>query len=220
MKTTTLFAILGVATLTACASTDTGGSTGGDPQPDIGLNPSFSTSGASNVANNASLARGLQESDPYIIQPFGTSTYVGHLQTGNVSIDGQSGYGMVGDARIAVAFGGGSNSVTGTISNINLLEGSTPTELLTGQLNVNGSINTSQDFAADAAGTLGGVWGGDTRGDVNMNIDMDGSTRIVFGDTFLTNRNLGAIVAPNISGSGTGAHTVQITGGTVYGYEN
>lgn len=132
--------------------------------------------------------------------PTGTVTYDGQLGS-NIRLNGQEGYGILGDMRMRVGFGSG--LVDGTVRNINLLQSGTPVQRFGGQLLIDGT-EFSGRVSADADGILSLVMADGTRHRTNMAIDLTGD---VVNDVFL-----GDTVVGTATGFGDG---YQLSGETL-----
>jgi len=108
--------------------------------------------------------------------PAAQATFAGALG-GDVTIDGDGGYAILGDIALTADFSGDA-AITGTVDNINLIEDGIPTQLLGGALTVAGTTDDIA-FTAKATGTLDAV--GDDfpfLGSAAIALDLDGDYRI------------------------------------------
>jgi len=131
--------------------------------------------------------------------PTGTVTYDGQLGS-NLRLNGQDGYGMLGDLRMQVGFGSG--DIDGSVRNINLLENGTPIQRFGGQLTINGEEYAGR-LVADADGILSLVTDDGRLQRTNMALDLTGD---VVNDVFV-----GDAVVGTATGFGDG---YQLTGET------
>lgn len=131
--------------------------------------------------------------------PTGTVTYDGQVGS-NIRLDGQDGYGMLGDMRMRVGFASG--DVDGSVTNINLLENGTAIQRFGGQLVIDGAEFAGR-IEADADGILSLVTADGTRQRTNMALDLSGD---VVNDVFV-----GDAVVGSVTGFGDG---YQLTGET------
>ncbi len=125
--------------------------------------------------------------------PTGRVRYTGQIGS-NASINGQDGYGLVGDLGLTVDFDQPSD-VDGDVTNINVLRGGVPVERLRGSLDVDG-LQTGGTIIADAEGI---VARSDGRGGLersNLALDLDGD---VVDDAFV-----GDAVTGSVTGFGDG----------------
>lgn len=138
--------------------------------------------------------------------PSAQATYEGQLG-GDVTIDGDDGYAILGDISLTANFAGLA-ALTGTVDNINLIEDGTPTQLLGGELSVSGT-NTATTFSATATGTLDAV-GEDLpfRGEADVQLSIAGDYRVDTTATGSTTSLLGTWAG----GSNGGEFDVQGSG--------
>lgn len=90
------------------------------------------------------------------ILPTGSATYAGQL-SGPVVLDGNGGYALLGDIGMTLDFAR-TNSLTGTVANLNLIRGGVPDQLLEGNLTVTGTPTTGGLVTAVGSGLLSGVF--------------------------------------------------------------
>jgi hypothetical protein len=162
---------------------------------------------------------------PTSTDPTGGGTYTGKFGSPNVTVNSEGGYGIVGDIAMNVNFSGGVNNVTGSLTDINLIDRlvSEGSQVMTngtgsrtpGSLNITGS-EVGGAISATATGQLGAVLantGSETTAQMNVPLSGQVRTTTVFGDT----------VTGTFTGTGTGSTfngmDVSITGGSFYGRE-
>lgn len=165
-------AFLGLA---ACGGA--GGEDGG-PVFDEPTPPSISTTTVANARSFISSVNARRDTPSLSILPSGTATYAGEAVT-NLSVDGESSVnGLIGDVQLSVQLLGAGDSVTGIISNLHTLNGDTPIERLSGQLNVSGTLDDgTKQMTSNVSGQLNGVLGDGERGDLNFSGSMNGRTQ-------------------------------------------
>lgn len=164
-------------------------------------------------------------SHPYLISPpSGSVTYTGAFIADAITINGaptgdNGTYGLVGDSRVQVAWAG-SPDVSGTFSNINLTEGGTPTEALSGTLSVDGRAGAiTTTVFGDVSGVLTGGFDTDSRASVDFDMTYTASARHPNGTGLLASPedNLRYIYSDDLVGQGTGGATVAVTSAGFYG---
>ena len=138
--------------------------------------------------------------------PSTQASYTGKLG-GDVTIDGDAGYAILGDVTAEVDFAGAA-AITGTVDNINLIEDGTPTQLLGGELAISGTTSTTT-FTATASGELDAV-GEDLpfRGSADVALSLGGDVR---ADTTATGTTT-ALIGTWSGGTTSGDFEVQGSG--------
>lgn len=138
--------------------------------------------------------------------PTSSVDYSGNFLSNNLMIDGEGGYGVLGDLAMTIDFGG-SNRVSGSVRNLNLTERGAPDQLLGGRLDIRGS-SSGGDIVARASGELDAV--SDLlpfRGTTNVEFAMTGGTRQDGNDTAVFGTWVGASTSVDddffVTGSGT-----------------
>jgi hypothetical protein len=141
--------------------------------------------------------------------PPGSASFAGHLYLDEVAINGATGYGMLGTMAMGIEFSGGPGSVTGTVTDVNLLRSGVPQQRMAGSLEILGTERRSV-IAATATGEL------DVRGrtqpfsgSTEMALDLNGTTRGDFGHV--------VGVHGSAVGTGTGDFDVDVISGVFFG---
>ncbi len=106
--------------------------------------------------------------------PTGQVSYSGSVGS-NATINGQSGYGLLGDLNLNVDFAG-AQQVTGSVTDINLLQNGVPQQQLGGALTVTGSQSFGS-INADADGIVTRINPSGVTERSNLAIDLDGTVR-------------------------------------------
>lgn len=188
-------ALLITALLSGC-----GGSLVVDAGPDnTGLAPNVTRADVRAFDDTVQDLRLAPRTSPTAL-PTGTVTYNGQVGS-NIRLNGQDGFGMLGDMRMRVDFDDG--DVGGTIRNINLLEDGTPVQRFGGQLQIDGSEFAGR-VVADADGILSLVMEDGSLHRTNMAIDLTGD---VVSDVFV-----GDAIVGSATGFGDG---YQLSGDTL-----
>jgi len=105
----------------------------------------------------------------------GTARYDGQIGS-NLTIDGQDGYGMIGDLRMNVEFDG-DRAVTGDVRDVNLLRDGTPIQRAIGTLRLNDGQQASGKLTVDADGILSFQSDDGRIVRSNLSLDLDGTIR-------------------------------------------
>ena len=138
--------------------------------------------------------------------PTTSASYTGNFGSDNLTIDGDGGYGVLGDMVMTIDFGG-SNDISGTVSNLNLIEDGVLDQLLGGELDISGTTAAGA-LAATADGTLDAV-GDDLpfRGTTDVSFVMTGTTKEDGSDTAVSGTWTGGSTSLNddffVVGTGT-----------------
>lgn len=123
--------------------------------------------------------------------PRGSATYTGQI---GAQVGGDLRGSMLGDMTMVVGFD--TNSVRGSVRNINLIDPSgRPDQLLGGTLDING-FEDRGDIRAAATGTITGVAAGGAGFQSDVNLTMQGDVR--------DDRFRGDTVFGTVTGQGTG----------------
>lgn len=189
MSRPALFAILPL--VAACSAPVSGtivpvGTPVGTPTVNTGLPATFSR--ADVAAFDADVSRlAAAPRTPVTLLPTGTVTYTGQIGS-NMTLDGQSGYGLLGDMQMAVGFGG-SRQIDGAVTDINLLQNGTPIQEFGGSLDIDGD-QASGKLRADADGILSLRDQFGTLSRTNMALQLDG---VVVDDVFRGDAVEGAV---------------------------
>ena len=137
-------------------------------------------------------------------------TTVGDLPTGSVTYQGQIGADVSGDAQgdiladMTMIVGFDSNTITGNVTNINLVDpDGIPDQLLEGTLAMSG-IENSGDLAAVASGQVSGV-------DIN-GIDVDADMSLTLDGTVHDDTGQGDAVFGDVTGDANGDFLLDIDG--------
>lgn len=114
-------------------------------------------------------------------------TRLSDLPTGSATYNGQVGADVAGDLRgsilgdMAMTVGFGANRITGSVTNINLIDtAGRPDQLLDGSLAISG-FEDQGNILAGAAGNIAGVAPGGTAFTSDVNLTMKGNVRDDFG---------------------------------------
>ncbi len=142
--------------------------------------------------------------------PPGSASYSGNLYLDDVNIDGAAGYGMLGAMAMVVDFTGGAESVTGSVTNVNLLEGGVPQQTMLGSLEILGTESLG-DITAMASGEL------EVR---ESDLPFSGSTEMMLSLNGGARGDFGNAVYGSALGTGTGDFEVDVVSGTFFGLQN
>ncbi len=188
MKTTTYFAGAAALALSACAS----------PTP-----PTITAADVTRI--NAEADRFAVLPDTAMADLPSTSvSYVGHAG-GRVSGDADGAF--IGDMTMNVDFA--TNTIGGTIDNINLIDDDdVPEQLLGGDLTISGT-EVDGLISANATGRLSAVGEESVRGSADVTLGL-------LGDV-VTDTQAGDSVYGAVSGSGSGDFDISIRGGEFFG---
>lgn len=232
-----LGSVVPLAGMLLCAACGDGGTEGGGgggpgggsvvvPTPTfIETPPTFDAGDVSaSEARFASIGRSPASNTYIFLPPNGNIRYQGSfiadtLQIGNRTGDSSGNYGLYGNADITVNFAG-NNRISGSIDQVHFTEGGTPTELLTGSLQVAGRTDTlNTEFSIDVDGTLTGGFGTTERNSIAFDLQGAGEARRPASSNIFApdNVNLAYIYSDNVTGSGSGSVGALVTDASLYG---
>ncbi|SEW16501.1 hypothetical protein SAMN04488515_1357 [Cognatiyoonia koreensis] len=214
---------LALVAMVACG----GGSTSGDKDmiddmDDIAIAPTISSLDVGNAAGALRDVQGYRRTPTTTILPTGTATYQGHVLAG-IDIDGNDEItNMFGDLEIDVERLLAGDDVSGTVTNIHVLNRESPVQKLGGELTVDGTLDDgTKRISATMNGDLQGVFTDGEREIISVDGSMLGSTR----DKYTGRNALGfntydvaAGVSGTTSGTISGGETGSFTG-TFHGEE-
>jgi hypothetical protein len=207
------------ATLGACGGT-TIGDTDVDTEPDAFLDPVTKTSTVNAFSSSYNFYSGRRATPDLAVLPIGTANYSGQFKTG-LSVQGDNSVnGLHGNMNIRAELLGAGDRVTGTLSNIHTLNGNTPVELLSGTLNLGGTLDDgTKSVRATISGNLTGHMGNDEEtGALNVLGRISGHTRdrqtgtVPIIGTPIYSGGIADSITGSISGDVTGSEAATFSG--------
>lgn len=172
--------------ITACGGTNDGEDIV-DPEPDpiVDDAPDPSLTQSEYLALLGSFESELDYDAANLLLPLptGTARYEGAMQVNVSNADGRDVDKIFGIVEMDVELLLSGDAVRGSITDLNIINNGTPTEALTGNLNISGTLNDgTRRMTATASGTLRGNFGGPRATAAIADIDMSGNVRRISGN--------------------------------------
>lgn len=216
MKTLIPLTLIAAGLVSACSET---AAVAPAPAPGPAPGPTFQPQPASFTSNDvARFVDDAAEISDFEESGFngdnnGTLTYTGGFLVEDMTVDGRSGFGLIGDSVVSIDLD--TNAFTGTVSDVNFTEGGSPTELLGGSLSLQqGEFDSDEnEVSANIAGALTGGFGQGSNGSVRFDMPMDGE--LLYQEDSSGDEEFGMV--GEVTGGGTGTTTIQVISGTIHG---